>query len=224
MNHAYPPSAEEYRSAQSSNTSLPRYSNNGSNGSNQPSPLNPSTPYRPAPRHPLAKTAYVATELKEQPPLPNQRESDQDQNYRRAPLPTGLAKFYRSLSGQAIADSGKDERHVKLPRLGYLDGLKFIAAWIVLNGTLFDAVLAPTDLTPIQRNSPLYIFRSVGCYFSFILRGCSFRCIFSQPVLPISESPSFSSSPVVPSSLPSGTFPLTMDPAKPLPLSFLGRD
>lgn len=72
-----------------------------------------------------------------------------------------MAQLYRYLSGASIADTGVDERHVKLPRLGYLDGLKFIAAWIVLNGTLFDAAI-PIDQYPIiQRGSPLYIFRSV---------------------------------------------------------------
>jgi len=41
---------------------------------------------------------------------------------------------------------------VRKKRLGYLDGLKFIAAWIVLNGTLFDAAV-PDDVS----SSPLVI-------------------------------------------------------------------
>ncbi|KAL8286230.1 hypothetical protein RQP46_004718 [Phenoliferia psychrophenolica] len=92
-----------------------------------------------------------------------------DAPYRRGPKPTGLTALYRSLSGASIADSGKDERHVKLPRLGYLDGLKFIAAWVVLNGTLFDATLTSGDYSFIQRNSPLYITRSTGLGITFLL-------------------------------------------------------
>jgi hypothetical protein len=72
-----------------------------------------------------------------------------------------LAKIHRAWTGAAIGDSGIDERHVKKKRLGYLDGLKFFAAVIVMNGTLFDAVLTENDYKPLQRGSPLYIFRSV---------------------------------------------------------------
>lgn len=79
--------------------------------------------------------------------------------YRRGPKPTGLKGLYRAWGGATIADSGKDERHVKLPRLGYLDGLKFLAAWVVLNGTYFDATISNGDYSAIQRNSPLYIVR-----------------------------------------------------------------
>lgn len=79
--------------------------------------------------------------------------------YRRAAAPTGIKAFYRALSGANLGDSGKDARHVKLPRLGYLDGCKFIAAFVVLNGTLFDAVLSSNDYGFIQRSSPLYIVR-----------------------------------------------------------------
>lgn len=79
--------------------------------------------------------------------------------YRRGNKPKGLSALYRAISGANLADSGQDERHIKLPRLGYLDGIKFIAAWVVLNGTLFDAVLTNGDYSFIQRNSPLYITR-----------------------------------------------------------------
>jgi hypothetical protein len=82
--------------------------------------------------------------------------------YRRGPKPTGLKALYRAWSGANLADSGKDDRHVKLPHLGYLDGMKFIAAWVVLNGTYFAATIADNDYTAIQRNSPLYIVRSVS--------------------------------------------------------------
>ncbi|GAA5891114.1 hypothetical protein JCM6882_006426 [Rhodosporidiobolus microsporus] len=89
--------------------------------------------------------------------------------YRRGPKPTGLKALYRFWSGANLADSGKDERHVKLPRLGYLDGLKFFAAWVVLNGTYFDATLSDNDYTAIQRSSPLYIVRSSGLGWTFLL-------------------------------------------------------
>lgn len=80
--------------------------------------------------------------------------------YRRGPLKaTGFTAIYRAWSGANLGDSGKDERHIKLPRLGYLDGIKFIAAWVVLNGTFFDAVIGDNDYSFIQRNSPLYITR-----------------------------------------------------------------
>lgn len=82
------------------------------------------------------------------------------QAYRRGPLKaTGLTALYRGWSGANLADSGKDERHIKLPRLGYLDGVKFVAAWVVLNATFFDAVIEDNDYAFIQRNSPLYITR-----------------------------------------------------------------
>ena len=43
--------------------------------------------------------------------------------------------------------------------------MKFIAAWVVLNGTLFDATLTSGDYSVIQRNSPLYITRYVPCAY-----------------------------------------------------------
>lgn len=103
--------------------------------------------------------------------------------YRRGPKPTGLKALYRAWSGANLADSGKDERHVKLPRLGYLDGMKFIAAWVVLNGTFFSATISDDDYSAIQRNSPLYIV----------------RCVFPLPcdLLPLltSVAPSFAARP-----------------------------
>ncbi|KAK4055191.1 hypothetical protein OIV83_000471 [Microbotryomycetes sp. JL201] len=96
--------------------------------------------------------------------------STQGGPYRRGPLKaTGLTAFYRALSGANLADSGKDERHIKLPRLGYLDGLKFFAAWLVLNGTFFDAAIEDNDYTAIQRSSPLYLVRSSGLGITFLL-------------------------------------------------------
>jgi len=90
--------------------------------------------------------------------------------YRGAPRVTGLAAVYRAWSGNYIADNHRDDRHIKLPRLGYLDGIKFVAAWVILNGTLFDAAITNNnDYSPIQRNSPLYIVRSTGLGWSFLL-------------------------------------------------------
>lgn len=91
----------------------------------------------------------------------NQQSAPSGSYARRGPKPTGLSAVYRMWSGAGLADSGKDERHIKLPRLGYLDGCKFIAAWVVLNGTLFDATISTSDYSFIQRNSPLYITRLV---------------------------------------------------------------
>ncbi|BGO94607.1 RHTO0S01e13850g1_1 [Rhodotorula toruloides] len=89
--------------------------------------------------------------------------------YRRGPKPTGLKALYRAWSGANLADSGKDDRHVKLPHLGYLDGMKFIAAWVVLNGTYFAATISDNDYTAIQRSSPLYIVRSTNLGWTFLL-------------------------------------------------------
>ncbi|GAA5972274.1 hypothetical protein JCM11641_002385 [Rhodosporidiobolus odoratus] len=100
---------------------------------------------------------------------PTTTSSSTSSPYRRGPKPTGLKALYRFWSGANLADSGKDERHVKLPRLGYLDGLKFFAAWVVLNGTYFDATLSDNDYTAIQRDSPLYIVRSTGLGWTFLL-------------------------------------------------------
>lgn len=73
-----------------------------------------------------------------------------------------LARAYRVWTGANVGDSGLDERHVKKKRLGYLDGLKLLASLVVMNGTLFDAVLSDNDYPAIQRNSPLYIVRCVS--------------------------------------------------------------
>ncbi|WAQ85581.1 hypothetical protein PtA15_6A209 [Puccinia triticina] len=89
-----------------------------------------------------------------------------------------LAKIHRAWTGAAIGDSGIDDRHVKKKRLGYLDGLKFFAALIVMNGTLFDAVLTENDYKPLQRGSPLYIFRSTNLGVSMMLL-LSGRCLIA---------------------------------------------
>ncbi|KAG0146785.1 hypothetical protein CROQUDRAFT_656973 [Cronartium quercuum f. sp. fusiforme G11] len=89
-----------------------------------------------------------------------------------------MTKIYRGWNGNAIADSGVDERHVKKKRLGYLDALKFLAALVVMNGTLFDAVLSENDYKVIQRDSPLYVFRStnLGICMLLLLTG---RCLIA---------------------------------------------
>ncbi|GAA5862322.1 hypothetical protein JCM5296_005942 [Sporobolomyces johnsonii] len=102
-------------------------------------------------------------------PTTSSTNSNNSAPFRRGPKPTGLRALYRLWSGANLADSGKDERHVKLPRLGYLDGIKFIAAWVVLNGTYFNATLSDNDYSAIQRNSPLYIVRSTGLGICFLL-------------------------------------------------------
>ncbi|KAA1101873.1 hypothetical protein PGT21_031900 [Puccinia graminis f. sp. tritici] len=89
-----------------------------------------------------------------------------------------LDKLHRAWTGAAIGDSGIDDRHVKKKRLGYLDGLKFFAAVIVMNGTLFDAVLTENDYKPLQRGSPLYIFRSTNLGISMMLL-LSGRCLIA---------------------------------------------
>lgn len=80
-----------------------------------------------------------------------------------------IERIHRAWTGASIADSGVDERHVKKKRLAYLDALKFFAALIVMNGTLFDAVLTENDYKLIQRGSPLYIFRSTNLGISILL-------------------------------------------------------
>lgn len=100
----------------------------------------------------------------------------------RGPLKaTGFTALYRAWSGANLADSGKDERHIKLPRLGYLDGLKFIAAWVVLNGTLFDATIEDNDYSVIQKGSPLYSTRSVQLLPSRVRSRIALWASFSQP-------------------------------------------
>lgn len=89
-----------------------------------------------------------------------------------------FAKILRAWNGASIGDSGVDERHIKKKRLGHLDGLKFFAALLVMNGTLFDAVLTPNDYAPIQRGSPLYIFRSTNLGISLLLV-LSGRCLIA---------------------------------------------
>lgn len=96
----------------------------------------------------------------------------------------------------SIGSSARDsmvEPSTRRDRLGYLDGLRFIAAWVVLNGTFFDNVI-PNDVralltcqrntesqfshlmfsltqsySAIQRSSPLYIFRSTNLGFTALL-------------------------------------------------------
>ncbi|EGG12604.1 uncharacterized protein MELLADRAFT_76238 [Melampsora larici-populina 98AG31] len=80
-----------------------------------------------------------------------------------------MTKIYRAWNGNSIGDSGVDERHSKKKRLPYIDALKFFAAIAVMNGTLFDAVLSENDYKVIQRDSPLYIFRSTNLGICMLL-------------------------------------------------------
>ncbi|KAI8457063.1 hypothetical protein BY996DRAFT_4578843 [Phakopsora pachyrhizi] len=111
-----------------------------------------------------------------------------------------MARLHRAWTGASVGDSGIDERHVKKKRLGYLDGLKFLAAMIVLNGTLFDAVLTENDYKMIQRGSPLYIFRSTNLGISMLLL-LSGRCL----IAPLWDAPN-----------PQAKFSKNQSPTKPL--------
>lgn len=86
----------------------------------------------------------------------------------------GLEGFYNRMSGYDHFSSGgyvnggsasrltpDQQRKYRPRRLGYLDGMKFLAAWLVLNGTFFNATLTDNDYTAIQRKSPIYIVRWV---------------------------------------------------------------
>lgn len=89
---------------------------------------------------------------------------------RRAIAGNAANSAYKRWSGAFIADSGSDPRHTKPERIGWLDGLRFVAAWIALNGTFFDAALPnTTSYSAIQRTSPAYIFRSFGLGLTFLL-------------------------------------------------------
>lgn len=59
----------------------------------------------------------------------------------------GLSGAYKRWSGAFIADSGVDESHRKQERVGWLDGLRFFAAWLVINGTFFDATIGNSDVS-----------------------------------------------------------------------------
>lgn len=168
----YPPTSnQQYNNNNNNNQSNYSYSDNSSSNTTLPrygqQSIIPTTPLRSI--HPLSKVNNHSQQSIKQPQSSNYQQQQQPAYKRIINKPyTGLNLLYRKLSGQSIADSHKDDRHVKLPRLGYLDGFKFIAALIVLNSSLFDAVLSNNDLTVIQINSPLYIFRLVF-HHSFLL-------------------------------------------------------
>lgn len=61
----------------------------------------------------------------------------------------GLGGAYKRWSGAFIADSGVDESHRKQDRVGWLDGLRFFAAWLVINGTFFDATIGNSDVSAV---------------------------------------------------------------------------
>lgn len=94
-------------------------------------------------------------------------------------------RWSQTLTGMGGSGSGPsspiDDRPIRLERIGWLDGLRFLAAAIVLNATFFNATITnpnvrsvqrqfgvwfgltyPCDFqsySAIQRSSPLYIFR-----------------------------------------------------------------
>lgn len=81
------------------------------------------------------------------------------------PAHAGFAGKAKRLSG-AVADASL----VKPEHIGWIDGLRFIVACVALNGTFFAATITnDQSYTPIQRSSPLYIFRSFGLALSFFL-------------------------------------------------------
>ncbi|POW16320.1 hypothetical protein PSTT_01527 [Puccinia striiformis] len=145
-------------------------SNNNNTQSSNPSGSTPQTPSAQS----LEKSAS-----------PIDPHHHQNNLYQQAPTSALPTKVHRAWTGAAIGDSGIDERHVKKKRLAYLDALKFFAAIIVMNGTLFDAVLTENDYKPLQRGSPLYIFRStnLGISMMLILSG---RCL----IAPLWDAPS----------------------------------
>lgn len=60
---------------------------------------------------------------------------------------SGLGGAYKRWSGAFIADSGVDDAHRKPERVGWLDGLRFFAAWLVINGTFFNATIGNSDVS-----------------------------------------------------------------------------
>jgi len=89
---------------------------------------------------------------------------------RRTHNTSAAGRAYNKWSGNFIANSGTDPRHTKPERIGWLDGLRFIAAWVVLNATFFNATITdPNSYTALQRSSPVYIFRSFGLGLTFFL-------------------------------------------------------
>lgn len=65
----------------------------------------------------------------------------------------GITGAYRRWSGAFISDSGVDDRHKKPERIGWLDGLRFIAAWVVINGTFFDATIGTSSVSCLWSSS-----------------------------------------------------------------------
>ena len=89
---------------------------------------------------------------------------------------------YKRWSGAFIADSGSDPRHTKPERIAWLDGLRFIAAWIALNGTFFDAALPNTT---VRRSTFAFLCfpLTVHMHLSSLVLLChpaSFSCLYFQ--------------------------------------------
>lgn len=117
-------------------------------------------------------------------------------------------KRFSGFTVPARTSSTDSEPTPRRKRLGYLDGLKFLAAWVVLNGTLLDNAI-PDDVSACTGYA--------ACRFRLTVRPCAFDlCRLTQPssALPLStfsdrpiwvSQPSSSSAPAHCWSL-SGTF------------------
>lgn len=143
------------------NPSSGRGGNHGRAGSNYGSsnahPLSNSTFADSSPtlaEHPASSTSSFAEKKGYHRARTNERPHDEDAGYvspsGRRREGNGVVGFYRRMNGDFIGDDGRDERHTKPPRLGYLEGLKFLSAIVALNGTLMDATLNES-----VRSSPL---------------------------------------------------------------------
>jgi hypothetical protein len=118
---------------------------------------------------------------------------------------SALGNAYRRWSGAFIADSGVDDRHKKPERIGWLDGLRFFAAWVVINGTFFEATIGTSDVSGVllqgRDRHPVPIvcsFSGVICSLLILLLfviTCSLPLLRSRRDTPLfNEAPLFTSS------------------------------
>ena len=74
---------------------------------------------------------------------------------------------YRRWSGAYIADSGVDARHTKTERQGWLDGLRFLAAWAVVNATFFAAVIPDANVSSSALHQECLLTPTFRCILPF---------------------------------------------------------
>jgi hypothetical protein len=139
-----------------SQSSLPRYNSMYQPVQGGQQPNNPQLKYKQDSRyssftasagshgqaHPLSNAMYADS-------TPTLQGSEVDYKEKGLPpiLGSGKDSGFKRLSGafvngKRVSDDSDGALTVpRKARLGYLDGLKFIAAWVVLNGTLFDAAV-----------------------------------------------------------------------------------